>query len=113
MKCSTLGGPSKCFPINGEQVNIRSFNAPTNTGELDQTGGLGEDLSNRLAQVAFKISMVSLKNIDVSDFEDQLETPVLAEDTVLQTHAQWRGSQNSGWIRQQWRHNLHQGCEPG
>jgi hypothetical protein len=56
-------------------------------GEFDQTCGLGEDLGNRLAQVAFKINLVSLKDIDVRNFADPLETPVLAEDTVLQTHA--------------------------
>ena len=77
----------KCLPVNGEQVRVGSLNTPTNAGELDQTRGLGEDLGNRLAQVTFKISMMSQKNIDVSDFADQLETPVLAEDPVLQTHA--------------------------
>ena len=53
----------------------------------NQSGRLGKDQGNRLAQVAFKINLVSLKDIDVRNFADPLETPVLAEDTVLQTHA--------------------------
>ena len=78
----------KGFPVNGEQINIRSFNAPPNAGEGDQAVGLGQNFCDRTLQIPFKVGIVFGQDVDVDDFTDYLETPVLVEHVLLHGHAQ-------------------------
>ena len=57
----------QALPINGEQIDVGSLDAPTNPGEGDHSVGLGKDIVDCSAKCGLELILVIGENCYVRD----------------------------------------------